>query len=86
MHDGISSGTADTARASFAKTGALPTSPDAGNPRTTWSAATGDMPVVAVVTALAYSAPTNVVVAYDDVASVSYYGIPPTFPERFGLI
>lgn len=59
------------ARSSFVATGALPTAADNRNPRDS----SDDMPGIAAVVVVPSSGATaRFVVAYDDIASVSYYG------------
>jgi hypothetical protein len=73
-------GSAEAQRTSFAKTGALPATPDMKMPRSS----TEDMPAVSAVVRMTPPATAaqgsqltaSFVVAYDDVASVMYYGTP----------
>ena len=67
---GAYAGSAANARAAFASTGKLPTVPDTNNPRSS----DDDMPAVSATVQLMNSSPARFVVAYDDVASVQYYG------------
>lgn len=65
-------GSADTARTAFTTSGVLPAAPDPRTPRSS----SDDMPAVAATATVQPAGLARFVVAYDDVASVAYYGTP----------
>ena len=72
LNNGAWAGTAQSARLSFVNGGSLPASPDGRQPRSS----DDDMPAVCATISLDVggSTPATIVVAYDDAASVRYYG------------